>query len=359
MKKRILACLFPFLLLLSACSLIPEEEVLPQMPLIKEIPAAEPETIAVMRGDMLEEKTFSCSYQPTNQEKLYFPQNNQLIAAVYVQPGDTVKAGDLLAELDNTQLQQKIDSQQATVDSLNLQITQEQNYIRVQKERIQTLKTLAQENPSYDTRITSAEASLESRNSQLNYLYSKLSVENLALEELHQQLKQRQLYAPMDGTISYTVTLSSTPTYTKNTLICTIQDLSHASFTGSFKSGLLKLEEEVVLRTDTNELQAVVSQISAPDSSGNCTVTFTLLTPDPTLTSGQSARTTLTTRYLQDVLYLPNAAIQKKKEVSFVYYTDESGQLAAKSVVTGDSINGHTHIISGLEEGDIVLADIP
>ena len=359
MKRRCIAGLLLTIPLLSACSLVPQEEVLPQMPVVQEVEDVILETAMVMRGDLMEEKIFTCTYQPISEEKLYFPENGQAIAAVYVQTGDEVKVGDLIAELDNTQIHQRIDAQQHTVDALNLQIIQEQNYIKVQKERIEVLKELAKTDSSYNTQVTSAEAALESRNSQVTYLYAQLSVENSALAELQADLKNRQLYAGIDGTVSYTVKLSNTTTYTKNTLICTIQDLSKASFIGPFKEGLLELNQQLTLQTDEKALDAIVSHISPPDDKGNCTVTFSLLTPDATLKAGDSARMTLVTTFVEDVLYLPSIAVHKENDVSFVYYPDEKGLIAVKPVETGASIKNRIQITGGLEEGDVVFFDSP
>ena len=359
MKRICAVCLLLTLPLMSACSLIPQEEELPQMPVVQEIADTVVETVPVLRGELIEEKIFSCSYQPIGEEKLYFSENGQAIAAIHVQRGDEVKVGDLIAELDNTQIQQRIDAQQHTVDSLNLQIVQEQNYIEVQKERIDVLKALAETDPSYDARVTSAEATLESRNSQVNYLYAQLSVEKSALRELEEELKGRQLYAGIDGTVSYTFNLGSTTEYTKNQLICTIQDLSGASFVGAFKEGMFTLGQKVSMRTDDNTLDAEVASISPADESGNCTVSFSLLTPDATLKAGDSARMTLVANHLEDTLYLPDSAVNKENDISFVYYLDDNGLIAAKAVEAGISINKCTQIISGLEEGDLVLANAP
>ena len=360
LKRRCIAGLLLTIPLLSACSLIPQEEILPQMPVVQEIEDVVLETALVMRGDLVEEKIFTCTYQPIGEEKLYFPENGQAIAAVYVQAGDEVKVGDLIAELDNTQIHQRIDAQQHTVDALNLQIVQEQNYIKVQKERIEVLKELAKIDSSYSAQIASAETALESRNSQITYLYAQLSVENSTLAELQADLKTRQLYAGIDGTVSYTVKLNNnTTTYTKNTLICTIQDLSKASFTGPFKEGLLALDQRLTLQTDEKTLEAVVSHISAPDEDNNCTVTFSLLTPDATLKAGDSARMTLVTTFVEDILYLPSIAVHKENDVSFVYYPDENGIIAVKAVETGASIRNRIQITGGLEEGDVVFIDSP
>ena len=103
----------------------------------------------------------------------------------------------------------------------------------------------------------------------------------------------------------------------------------------------------------------MVSHISAPDEDNNCTVTFSLLTPDATLKAGDSARMTLVTTFVEDILYLPSIAVHKENDVSFVYYPDENGIIAVKAVETGASIRNRIQITGGLEEGDVVFIDSP
>lgn len=359
LKRMIAGCLLLTLPLLSACSLVPQEEVLPQMPVIQQIEEQVTETVQVMRGDLALEKIFSCTYQPAEEEKLYFPVNGQAIDAIYVKRSDTVKKGDLIAELDNTGILQQIEGQQQTLDSLNLQIVQQQNYMKIQQQRIDTLTELAALDPSYEARIASAKQSLESRDSQLTLLYAQLSVEKTALSELEEDLKYRQLYAGIDGTVSYTLDLGSSTVYTKNQLICTIQNLGQASFVGFFQDGLITVGQKLTLRNNDKETEVIATSLSEPDKAGNVSVSFALVTPDASLKAGDTARVTLVTEQLENVLFLPNSAIHKREGGAFVYYLDEKGIIAVKPVEIGSSINGYTHIISGLTEGETLLMDAP
>ena len=359
MKRFIAAGLLLTIPLLSSCALVPQEEVLPQMPLIQEIDEIVHETTPVMRGDLALEKIFSCSYQPAEEEKLYFPQKNQAIAAIYVQAGDKVEKGQLIAELDNTAILKSIENQQYTLDSLNLQIVQQQKYIETQQERIQVLTELAKTDPSYEARVASAKQTLESRNSQLTLLYAQLSVERSALEELEADLKGRQLYSGIRGTVSYAAELGTATVYTKNQLICTIQNLGEASFVGFFNEGLVTVGQQLTLKNGNKEMPVEAVSVSPPDVNGNCSVRFTLLNPDPTLKAGDSARVTLVSQFLPDVLYLPTSAVHSTAQGSYVFYIDDKGLIAAKPVETGGSINGFVHIISGLQEGEPVLLNKP
>lgn len=355
--KRICALLsLSVLMLLSGCSLVPVEEVLPQMPVIAQIDSEEVETVTVVRGDMINQKDYICKYQPVNQESLYFSESGPVIESVYVQVGDTVKAGDLIAELDNTQIHEKIATQQQTVDSLNLQIAQQQNYIALQEERIALLTQLAQTDAGYESRLNSARQTLDSQNEQLVTLFARYSVELTYLEELEESLKNRQLYAGMDGTVSFALNVERSTVYAKSQLVCTIQDLTHASFVGTFPAGHFKEGEQTVLYIQDQPRDVAVQSITKSENGEEETVSFTLATPDTTLKTGDTAKITLVLDHLKDVLYLPNKVLHRQNDICYVYYQDENGLTAAKEIEIGLYIDGNTQIISGLEEGDQVIS---
>ncbi len=363
MKRFFAACLTAGCVLtatlLPGCALIPQEEELPQMPVVADIPETVLETVPVLRGALKEEKTFTCTFQPAEEENLYFEESGQPIAAVFVKAGDEVKAGDLLAELDNTLIHQSIASQQHAIDALKLRIAQEQDCIALEKERIAVLQALAQKDASYSSKVTSAEAALESRSSQLTYLYAQLSVENSTLEELDSALQERQLYASIDGTVSYALELGTSPVYSSRQTVCTVQNLDGASFLGSFPQGLLEAGQTQTLSLNGSTVEVLIRQVTPTDGKGSCTVSFSLVAPDPSLKSGDKAYLTLVSNSLEDALYLPNTAIQTQNGVSFIYYPGEDGILSVKEVKTGLRINSYVQIVSGLEEGDPVLKKAP
>lgn len=356
MRKMLLLLFFLLLLLLPACALMPAEEVLPQKPIIQQIEAEEIKTVNVVRGDLINEKDFFCKYQPVNEESLSFAEDGPVISAVYVKTGDTVEAGDLIAELDNTQLHKKIDTQQQAVASLNLQISQQQSYITLQEERIALLTELAVLDSSYQSRLSSAKQMLSGQNEQLVYLFARLSVEKATLEELLEDLEGRQLFAGIDGTVSYALSLSDSKASSKHQTVCTIQDLRAAAFIGSFPAGHFEVGQQVSLRVNDQPRDVVVESIITAENQESDTVRFQLVTPDTTLKTGDTGVITLVTASLEDVLYLTNRVIHRQNGICYVYYQDEKGLTAAKAIEVGDVINGYAHIISGLKEGEPVIS---
>ncbi len=95
--------------------------------------------------------------------------------------------------------------------------------------------------------------------------------------------------------------------------------------------------------------------------SGAATVSYTVnvkYTGENTrdMYEGMSAQTTLLQRVAKDVLYINNQAVTNKDGIATVQKRDNDGNTVTVTVKTGFSNGQYVEIISGLEEGDTVLA---
>ena len=115
-------CLYSALLLmlflLSACGAAPPDQGqgAPTSTPIPTAPAAAPPTYAVQRGDVEEVFEFSGRWQPRDQEPLAFEVAGTA-RQVNVRRGDTVSAGDLLADLQIDDLEDQLASAQISLEA--------------------------------------------------------------------------------------------------------------------------------------------------------------------------------------------------------------------------------------------------
>ena len=119
--NRLFALIF-VLVLTSSCNLA-QEEVLPDAPVIQEAKLKEYKKAEVIRGDIIDKVSVDCRYSAFQSEELAFGINGLRIYNVYVEEGDYVKAGDLLAELMMDDLKEQIEAYLDNIESINLKIS--------------------------------------------------------------------------------------------------------------------------------------------------------------------------------------------------------------------------------------------
>ena len=124
MKKKVCAFILCGMagLSLSGCGLLPKEEELPTAPILVEVETEEYTVAKVARGDVRITEIVRANYVPSASEKLAFRVGDEVVEKVYVQMGDVVKAGDVLAELDVSRQKDQLRQQQDRIDSLYLQL---------------------------------------------------------------------------------------------------------------------------------------------------------------------------------------------------------------------------------------------
>ena len=88
MRKNVLRLIVLVLvsIVLSACQLLPEEEVLPPIPVIRSYEVEEYEQVTVMRGDLVSTATVRLTYKLTRKQSLSFSLGGLYIDAVPVVP---------------------------------------------------------------------------------------------------------------------------------------------------------------------------------------------------------------------------------------------------------------------------------
>ena len=94
--------------ILSGCSLLPEERV-DEIPTLIEPPPSRVVTYPVERMTLQEEIRGLGRVAPTLEENMYFRQSGR-VARVEVQPGQTVKKGDVLVQLETGSLEHDLQS---------------------------------------------------------------------------------------------------------------------------------------------------------------------------------------------------------------------------------------------------------
>lgn len=100
-------------------------------------------TYIVERGTVIKEESYTGRVVLARQEDLYFRRSGR-ISAVYVQDGDTVEAGDIIAELDSELLQLDLEAAQLGVDIANEDLAQAEEALATRRLQAQLNLEIAQ-----------------------------------------------------------------------------------------------------------------------------------------------------------------------------------------------------------------------
>ncbi len=173
MKKRSILCGLACTILMTSCGIMPAEEQLPSAPISKEVKEIEHVMTLVQRGDLEVVDKLRCTYKPEKSEKLAFEVGGEYIATIYAETGDSVEAGELIAELDMGDLPEQLENQQYVLESLQMNkrhIEQQQN-LAVRRVNLQIQLALRAINGLDVASLSENEKEIAAKAIECGYLY--------------------------------------------------------------------------------------------------------------------------------------------------------------------------------------------
>src|SRR6266496_1006784 len=224
-----------------------------------------------------------------------------------------VKKGDLLAELDPTPFQEKVNAAQAGLEKANVDLRN----TRIALERQKALK---KEGLAPQADFDAAQA---------NYDSARASVQqaSAALKQTETDLKYTKIVAPIDGVVvarQYDVGQTVAASFQAPTLFTIAQDLTKMQVAADVSEsdiGTLKVGQPVRFTVDAypdRNFRGKVSQIRLNATVNQNVVTYPVIVevsnPHLSLRPTMTANVTIDVATVRDVLRVPNAALRFKPE---------------------------------------------
>ena len=377
-------------LVCASCGIMPEEEELPAAPVIRTYEAAEYEQALVLRGDMVLTRKVKCTYASAKQEKYSFSLGGMYIDKVYVSEGQQVKKGELLAGLEQGDLPRQISDGEYALRALQVSRAYLPEYQRLDRERQEAviadmegqIKELmawsrnyepgTEEGAAYVDRANAVliqqialekqkDAEAEADEKQLQEADDALYIAGLRLQELKEELRERQIYSGLDGTVTYLQKIKEGDRSVKGKVLITVADLDTVVFTVKGDDAqYFPVGTQATVLCEKKEFPAQAVEPAAlglaEQQEGDEPMAYLqLLQPDPTLENGVSGIIEVTLDQRKDVLYVTKDAIKAAEGAKFVYMLDENGLRVLQEVRTGLEDGEYVEIVSGLAEGDSVI----
>lgn len=346
--------------MMSSCSMLPQEETFPQAPVIESYERESYTLFQVRRGDLALQKKISCSYTSLQTQTLSYDFSGENFAEVFVSAGDSVQPGQLLAQLDVSQIEWNLSQCELQIEKLGVSIAaiEENRALALARERILHSTSSA-------AQLREALKNVEAQyDAQKRRLTDEMSIIQLQKKEYEQQIAARQLRAEMAGVVTYIKQTEPGAKSVKGEMFITIADprslfRADTKYWQSFEVG-----QRVTITIGQSSYEAVIASEeelglpAAEKTEGkNARVYFRLENPDFNLEDGQQGTIAFIQEARENVLLVDKRALSKADGQTIVYYPDEEGMKRYKAVETGLEANGMVEILSGLEEGEMVIID--
>jgi RND family efflux transporter MFP subunit len=359
-KKQLYALLMIFTLTASGCKLAPKEEVLPDAPVIPVSAVEEYKKAEVIRGDLIDSVTVDCTYNAFQSEILNFQINGLRIDHVYIEEGDSVKKGEVLADLEMNDINRQIVEREDNIELLNLKLSQQKELKKLAISNLNKLKGLAGYNSLIDSGYNQT---ISGYDNVIAKLHDDLFIEQERYADLQEDIKKHQIIAGMDGIVSYIAAHEYEDKSDKKTSFITLYDPDTMMFvTNGKNSELFTPGQKVDITVADNVYPAVVlSAKELKEQYGSVengdAVYLQTDNSENSLQKDDTGKIIIINNELKNVLYLPSSAVHNDNNKSIVYVEDDTGFKSIKEVKIGPCADRKVEIISGLNEGDSVILE--
>lgn len=357
MKRKGIALLIAGTLFLSSCALMPEEETHQRSPVIQNLSVREYAQAPCQRGDILLTKNIRCTYVPVRTESLNFTVSGLKYDGIFVDAGDKVSKGQVLMQLEMGDLEIAMESTRRQIEQMQMQLN------HLEEDRALALRRAAVQHQDAAT-LHHAENSInETYDAQRLSLADTLNITIMRLDDYEKQIEKRKLLSPIDGTVTYVRKIAENDRSAVNSKVITVADSTMSIFRAEteywdrFEEG----QQVTVVSNKIEYAATVVTEetlgLKAEEKTVGKTayVYLALNEPPVDLEDGDSGTLTLLLDARMDTLYVPESAVSKINGETVAFYLDENGLRSFKPVTVGLRANDMVEIVSGLEEGQLVI----
>ncbi len=343
--RRSAACLLAVLtaLLAAGCAYFyPEEQAQLEVPLSLGS-SVNYTTVTVERGDLIRTLTLSGRFTASESYDAYFTTGGGRIEKIYANVGSNVQKGDILLELNNDEAVYQLEQAKLQLEIQKLQLDQTKRYQGVN--------------------------SVAYKTGELN-----LQIAQMRVDRLETQANDRYLYAPVTGDVTYRKKdLAVGDTVSAYDTLFVVADTSEIQIVSTDNAAnqlSVGMKVNVVFRrgyrmggANNYGVEGIVVQTPASSPTGSSDIDKApAIIKVPTLTEsqtislyGQDAMITVEMEAREDVLYLPSDAVKINGTQRYVRVLNADNSVIEKSVTTGLTINSMIEIISGVDEGEVVI----
>lgn len=299
------------------------------------------------------------------------------IERLYVRLGQTVKKGDLIAQIDSTTQKNELDINKAKLESYRSQLEAARVALKTAASQYEREKKLTQSDATSIANLENAESAYYSAKSKVTELESQIKQAQISVINSEVNMGYTMITAPLDGTV-VSIPVKEGQTVNSNQsapTIVQVADLSRMEILMQISEGdITKVspgmdvsytvlsEPDTVYKTTLKSIDPGLTTLTNGTYTGvidsNTAIYYygrlVVDNTDGKLHIGMTVQSSITIASAEGVLMVPSVAITGSGGHSTVHVL-ENGVPVEKAVRTGISDSMNTEILSGLEQGDAII----
>ena len=364
-------------LLLQGCSIMPEEEEVLDPPVL-EPEAVEYTTQEVERGDIANLVNGSGTIASTRQYALSFPYRSGYIKDIHVQIGDTVKKGQLLAELDTDSLEKDIEKKELEIEKIKIELDGlkgEKSSNELERKQLQLdylrdcLKAHPEQELDLNYQIRDLELQIEELKQDSGDSYQvkskekDLEIAKIELEDLKMTREKSRILSPCAGKIVFLEEIGVGDYIAAQKVLMTVADPAELvlEYTGTSATKMkVGMPVTVTLSGQDYEGEVVTTPADFPLEEQELRKETVFMRVDGLpdgVEIGDSASFEVVLESKQDVLIVPKRAVMQYMGTYTARVLSEDGIRTERDIEVGIETATQYEVISGLEEGEVVILE--
>ncbi len=323
---------------------------------------APPQASAVVqKGDLEDTVSATGTLQPRDYVDVGTQVSGQ-VKRLHVEIGDRVEVGQLLAEIDSTVYQTRVEATQAQLKNQQAQLAERQANLRLAEQKAQRQANMMREQATTAEAVQVAQAELAAARAQINSLKAQLQQTESTLRGDRANLAYTKIHAPMAGTV---VTQAAKQGQTLNAnqsapIVLRIADLSTMTVqTQVSEADVSRLKNGMPVYFTTlgdarKRWYGELRQINPTPEVVNNVVLYNALfdvpNPDGALMTQMTAQVFFVVAEARDAVLVPLSALDRNT----VRVIHEDGSVEQREVKLGARNRVMAQVVSGLAPGERV-----
>jgi len=344
------------LLLLGGCS---SQQAEP--PVLREPAGVRSDTVEAVRGAIYQIEQYDAWVKP-GEQALYFETDGR-VTAVYAWPGDYVQAGDVLAELDTSAMQETLQALEERLEYIRQDDAYAGALLELDIELLETELRQLQAQRASEVELALKQNEITQRRAELRQLRALREPEIKALQQkmdqLNAQLEQCVLRAPVSGRIVYSRELTQgCAAAAYQTMMCIAPEDEWIIEAKYIPESLLNTADYLYAQVGSSAFAVRSVPVDeearlAAALSGGSLPTHFVPVEEQTVETGSYAAVYAVRNYTSDALLIPSGALLGEGDARYVYIQEE-GERVRRAVEVGLLTDSTAQIVRGLEEGETV-----